>query len=121
MAYNDPLVIIFAVAAAALVLIAALAILPSTPAFKQILVGVSTDPQLVATMRALVAYVIPTIVGAAVAYVQGWTDPKLLPLVPILIGAIRIIEGRIDQTTKPMQNQPNPPPVAGSGAGDPSQ
>lgn len=120
-AWNDPLIIIFGVAAAALVIIFAIAVLPSTPAFKQIIVGVSTDPQLVATMRALVAYVVPIGIAGAIAYVQEWTDPRLLPLVPLLIGAIRIVEGRLDHLAKPGQNNINPPTVAGSGGGNPTE
>jgi hypothetical protein len=120
MNWNDPLVIIFGATALALVAIFALAVLPSTPAFRQILVGVAADPQLVGIMRALVAYIVPIGIGGAVAYVQGWTDPRLLPLVPLLIGAIRVIEGRLDGIAKPEQNAVNPPPVAGSGGGNPA-
>lgn len=120
MTWTDPLVIIFGVAAAALVLIVALAILPSTPAFKAILVGVATDPVLVGLMRGLLVYILPIASGTLLAYVNGWTDPRLLPLVPLLIGAIRVGEARVDKWLKPQQNAVNPPPVAGSGAGNPA-
>lgn len=115
MKWDDPLVIIAALAAAALVGIVALAVLPSTPAFRQIVVGVKTDPQVVGLMRALLFYLVPTICAGVVAYLGNWTDPRLLPLVPILIGAIRLGEGRFDQMMKAKQNAPNPPPVAGGG------
>lgn len=116
--WNDPLVITFAIGVAAIVAIVALAVLPSTPAFKQLVVGVKADPQLVGLMRALLLYLVPVVVGAAMAYVQGWTDPRLLPLVPVLIGAIRVVEARLDAWMKPDQNRPNPPPVAGGGDAD---
>ena len=115
MAWQDPLMIVFALGVAAVVAIVALAVLPQTPAFRQLVVGVRADPQLVGLARALLLYLVPVVVGAAVAYVQGWTDPRLLPLVPLLVGAIRLAEGRIDQALKRDQNAVNPPPVAGGG------
>jgi hypothetical protein len=93
-------------------------VLPSTPAFKQLVGGVKADPVLAGLMRSLLLYVLPLAIGAATAYVQGWTDPRLLPLVPIALGAIRWAESAIDKLTKPDQNRPNPPPVAGGGDAD---
>jgi hypothetical protein len=115
MAWTDPLVIIFGVAALALVAIVALAVLPSTPAFRQLVTGALADPTLVGLMRGLLFYVVPLALGGALAWVGGWTDPRLLPLVPLAGGLIRWAEGRFDRWQKPQQNAVNPPPVAGGG------
>ncbi len=118
MQWDSPLVIILAVAALALVAIVGIAVLPSTPAFKQIVLGVVADPLVTGTMRALLIYLCPVMVGATIAYLSGIDDPRLLPLVPILIGAIRGAEARVDGHLKPTQNSVNPPAVAGGGDRD---
>lgn len=118
MNWDSPLVIVAAVGVAAVVVILALALLPGTPAFKQIVVGVRASPALVGLMRSLLVYVVPLAASAAVAYVQGWTDPRLLPLVPILIGALRVGEAQFDQAMRPKMNSVNPPPVSGGGDAD---
>lgn len=87
---------------------------------RMVLIGVSTDPLVVAAARALLFYVVPVALAASVAYVQGWTDPRLVPLVPFLVALIRATEGAIDRAKKPAMNQINPPPVAGSGGPNPA-
>lgn len=115
------LLLIGGLAALAIVAIVALSVASSTPSFKKMLVGVTTDPQVVGLVRALAAYVIPVAAGAALAYLGNVHDPRLLPIVPVLVGCIRIIEGRLDKNSKPGQNDKRPPAVAGSGGGDPSR
>jgi hypothetical protein len=118
MQWSDPLVIIFALVAIALVAICAIAILPQTPAFRQLIVGVEADPQLVGLARALIFYSVPIGLAAATAYLGHWTDPRLVPLVPVALGAIRIVESQFDSWQKPDQNRVDPPPVAGGGDAD---
>ena len=87
---------------------------------KQILIGVATDPLVVGVARAALLYLLPIAAAAGLAYVQGWTDPRLVPLVPLLVAFIRALESAVDRSLKPQQNQVNPPPVAGSGGGNPA-
>ena len=115
MRWDEPLAIIFGVATLALVAIVTLAVLPTTPAFKQPVTGALADPTLVGLMRGLLFYVVPLALGGALAWVSGWTDPRLLPLVPLAGGFIRWAEGRFDRWQKPQQNAVNLPPVAGGG------
>jgi len=116
--WTSPLVIVIAIGLAAVVAILAIALLPNTPAWKQIVVGVKASPALVGLMRSLLLYVVPLAISAGVAYVQGWDDPRLLPLVPILIGALRIVEAQFDQAMRPKMNAVDPGPVAGGGDAD---
>lgn len=118
MSWQDPLVVVAAVGVAAIVAILALALLPGTPAFRQLVVGVRASPALVGLVRALLVYCVPLAVSAAVAYLNEWTDPRLLPLVPILVGALRVVEAQFDQAMKPKANRVDPPPVAGGGDAD---
>ena len=118
---QDPtnvLIILAAVAIVAVAAVAILALISSTPTLKQLFVGVLANPQLVGLTRALILYVLPIAVGAAIAYINSWTDPRLVGLVPILIGGIRFLEGEVDKRLKPDQNAVNPPPVAGGGSTD---
>lgn len=80
---------------------------------KRMFIGVAKDPMVVACFRAVVLYVLPIGVAATIAYLNEWTDPHLVPLVPLLIALIRAVEGAIDRSMKPDQNAVNPPPVAG--------
>jgi hypothetical protein len=88
---------------------------------RQVLIGVATDPLIVGAARAALLYLLPIAAAAGLAYVQGWSDPRYLPLVPFLVALIRAFEAAADKSLKPRQNQVNPPPVAGSGGGDPSR
>jgi hypothetical protein len=83
---------------------------------KALFVGVAKDPLVVGAFRALVLYVLPIGAAAGIAYAQEWTDPRLVPLVPLLVALIRALESAIDRSLKPDQNAVNPPPVAGGGA-----
>jgi hypothetical protein len=83
--------------------------------FKQVLVGVAKDPFVVACARAVVFYAVPVATAAGVAYLNEWTDPRLVPLVPLLVAIIRAVEGEFDKANKPGQNNIDPKPVAGGG------
>lgn len=88
---------------------------------KQILIGVSTSPKVVASARAFALYALPIAIQLLVGYLAGLTDPRWLgvPLAStVLIRAVG--EALIDQLQKPQQNAVNPPPVAGSGDGNPA-
>jgi hypothetical protein len=115
MTWGDPLVVIAAMASLAVVVIFALAMVPQIPGAKDLFVGVGTNPQVVALFRALLIYYLPGAVAAVTAYVNHWTDPRLLGLVPFALGILRLLEGRVDAWLKPKQNDVNPPPVAGGG------
>lgn len=80
---------------------------------KQVFIGISKDPLVVGAFRAVVLYVLPIGAAAGVAYLNEWTDPRLVPLVPLLVALIRATEAAIDRSMKPQQNAVNPPPVAG--------
>jgi hypothetical protein len=82
---------------------------------KAVLIGVATDPLLVGAARGLCLYLLPIAAAAGLAYVQGWSDPRYLPLVPFLVALIRAAESAIDRSLKPDQNMVNPGPVAGGG------
>jgi hypothetical protein len=82
---------------------------------RQVLVGVATDPLVVGAARAALLYLLPIAAAAGLAYVQGWSDPRYLPLVPFLVALIRAAESAIDRSLKPDQNMVNPGPVAGGG------
>jgi hypothetical protein len=88
---------------------------------KAVLVGVAHDPLVVGAARAALLYLLPIAAAAFLAYVQGWTDPRWLPVVPFLVALIRAFEAAADRSLKPLQNQTDPPKVAGSGGGDPSR
>ena len=88
--------------------------------FREILIGVATDPLLVGAVRAALLYLLPIGVAASLAYVQGWDDPRYLPIVPFLIALIRAFEAAADRSLKPHANDINPPPVAGSGGDNPA-
>jgi hypothetical protein len=82
---------------------------------RHVLVGVATDPLVVGAARAALLYLLPIAAAAGLAYVQGWSDPRYLPLVPFLVALIRAAESAIDRSLKPDQNMVNPGPVAGGG------
>jgi hypothetical protein len=88
---------------------------------RQVLIGVATDPLIVGAARAALLYLLPIAAAAGLAYVQGWNDPRLVPLVPLLVAFIRAFESAVDRSLKPKMNQIDPPKVAGSGGGDPSR
>jgi hypothetical protein len=88
---------------------------------KQVLVGVATDPLVVGAARAALLYLLPIAAAAGLAYVQGWNDPRWLPIVPFLVALIRAFESAVDKSLKPGQNAVDPKPVAGSNGGDPSR
>jgi hypothetical protein len=88
---------------------------------RQILIGVATDPLIVGAARAALLYLLPIAAAAGLAYVQGWSDPRYLPLVPFLVALIRAGEAAADRSLKPGQNAVDPKPVAGSNGGDPSR
>jgi hypothetical protein len=88
---------------------------------RQVLVGVATDPLVVGAARAALLYLLPIAAAAGLAYVQGWSDPRYLPLVPFLVALIRAGEAAADRSLKPGQNAVDPKPVAGSNGGDPSR
>lgn len=113
MNWTDPLIIVLGLLVLAILVLVLLVALPQFPGLRQLLVGVGANPQVVALFRALLAYVLPGAVFSATAYINHWTDPRLLPLVPILLGLMRAAEGRLDAWLKPQQNAVNPPPVAG--------
>lgn len=85
---------------------------------RALFVGVARDPLVVGATRAILLYLLPVAVMALVAYVQGWTNPRLVPLIPAAIALIRALEAAIDRALKPEQNAVNPPPVAGGGDPD---
>jgi hypothetical protein len=89
---------------------------------KAMLVGVGYSPKVVAAVRGFLLYAIPIGVPILVAYLSGLRDPKWLGLPLALVPVVRAVgEAALDQLSKPLQNSPNPPPVAGSGGGDPSR
>lgn len=88
---------------------------------KRVLVGVSTDPQVVAAVRALVLYLVPVVAELVIAWLAGITDPRWLPVIPATVTAIRVLEGAVDRALKgpgindvPPTTEPTPP--AGAGA-----
>lgn len=121
MSWSDPLIVVLGLLILAVLALVLMVALPQFPGLKELLVGVRTNPQLVALFRALLAYYLPGAIAAIVAYIGHWTDPRLLGLVPFLLGGMRLLEGRLDAWLKPDQNAVNPPPVAGSGNGDPAK
>jgi hypothetical protein len=118
MNWTDPLIIVLGLLVLVVLVLVLLVALPQFPGLRGLLVGVGTNPQVVALFRALLAYALPGTVVAATAYINHWTDPRLLPLVPVLLAAMRAAEGRLDAWLKPQQNAVNPPPVAGGGTVD---
>lgn len=80
---------------------------------KRILVGVSTDPQLVAAVRALLLYLVPVVAELLIAWLAGISDPRWLPVIPATVTAIRVLEGAVDRALKPTQNAIYPAPPAG--------
>ena len=114
------LYVLIGTALASVILIAVLALLPDTPKFREMLVGVVTDPALVGLFRALLAYTLPIAVAGILAYLGNLRDPRLLGAVPILIGIVRVVEGKLDQIAKPQSNAIDPPKIAGSGGGNPA-
>jgi hypothetical protein len=85
---------------------------------RQVFIGISKDPLVVGAFRAVVLYVLPVGAAAGVAYVNEWTDPRLVPLVPLLVALIRATEAAVDRAAKPAMNNVDPPPVAGGGSTD---
>ncbi len=105
MNWNDPLVIVLGLLGIAVLALVLMVALPQFPGLKDLLVGVATSPQVVGIFRALLVYVVPVALGSAVAYVNGWTDPRLLPLVPLILGGLRSLEAAFDNWRKPHQNE----------------
>ncbi len=115
---TDPWFLLAATGLLGLLAILALALLPGTPAFRQIVIGVKASPAVVGLMRAALVYLLPVTIGGGIAYVQEWTSPALLPLIPILVALLRIVESQMDQRLRPGQNSVNPSAVAGGGDAD---
>lgn len=81
--------------------------------FKRILIGISTDPQLVAAVRALLLYLVPVVAELVIAWLAGITDPRWLPVIPATVTAIRVLEGAIDRALKGADaNMPRATPSA---------
>ena len=68
--------------------------------FKRILIGVSTDPQVVAAVRALLLYLVPVVAELVIAWLAGISDPRWLPVIPATVTAIRVLEGAVDRAIK---------------------
>ena len=80
--------------------------------FKAVIVGVSTDPQVVAAVRALLLYLVPVVAELVIAWLAGITDPRWLPVIPATVTAIRVLEGAVDRAIKgPQANNPASPQV----------
>lgn len=79
---------------------------------KRILIGVSTDPQLVASVRALVLYALPIAAELLIAWLSGISDPRWIGVIPVTVTVIRALEGAVDRALKgPQANDPKPAPV----------
>lgn len=88
-------------------------------AIKQLIVGVSTSPRVVAAARALLLYAIPILATLLVGYLNTITDPRFYGVALACVPFVRALaEGLIDQIRKPDQNAVNPTPVAGGGGRD---
>lgn len=88
---------------------------------KRLLVGVGYSPKVVAAARAFALYAVPIGLQLLIGYLAGLSDPKWLGVPLASIPFIRAVgEALIDQLRKPDQNAINPPPVAGSGGGNPA-
>lgn len=116
MRWNDPLVILLVIAVGCLVVLTVLIAVPSLPTLKQAFVGVEVDPRVVGLVRGILLYLLPLGAGAAVVWVNGWSNPLLVPLAGSFVGLIRLGESWADKLLKPGQNATNPAPVAGSGS-----
>jgi hypothetical protein len=113
MRWDEPLVILLAIAVGCLVVLTIVQVVPSLPTLKQAFIGVDVDPRLVGLVRCILLYLLPLGAGAAVVWVQGWTNPLLLPLTGSVVGLIRLGEATLDRRLRPAQDQPDQPPVAG--------
>lgn len=87
---------------------------------KQVLIGVATDPAVVGAARALTVYCLPLATAALIAYLSGVRDPRWAGIALAAVPVIRALEGAVDRALKRDQNNLNPPPVAGSGGGNPA-
>lgn len=83
---------------------------------KRLILGVSHDPAVVAAVRALLFYGVPLGGEALIGYLNNVTDPRWLGVVGASVLLIRAIEGAVDRTLKPSQNDVYPHPPAGQGS-----
>ena len=87
-------------------------------AIKQIIVGVSRRPAVVATGRAFLLYGIPVFLVLLTGWVQQITDPTYYGLALAAMPLIRAVaEGLLDDLKKRTQNAPRPNPPAGASPG----
>jgi hypothetical protein len=112
MRWDEPLVILLAIAVGCLVVLTVVQVVPSLPTLRQAFIGIDVDPRLVGLVRGIVLYLLPLGAGTAVVWVQGWSNPLLVPLAGSAVGLIRLGESALDRWLRSNQNQPTPPPVA---------
>lgn len=67
---------------------------------KRMIIGIGTDPQVVAAARAFALYALPILFGWLVAWLAGVTDPRWAGLTVAAIPLIRVLEGAMDRAIK---------------------
>lgn len=112
MTWSSPVVLVLAVGLGAIAVVLAVALWPSSPGLAALWTGAKGDPRLQALVRSLLLYVVPTCAAALVGLIGGLDNPLLVPLVPILIGLVRWLEGAV------MRAVPVPPAEEPQEAGD---
>lgn len=75
---------------------------------EKFLLGVATDPAVVAATRAVVLYGMPIGVGLLVIWTESW-PPALAGLALPAAMLMRALEGAVDRQLKAHQNDPRPP------------
>jgi hypothetical protein len=121
--FERNILILAGVLGGALVLILALALaLPHIPVrtIRQMVVGVKAPPILVASVRRLLTALGSAAVTAALAWLGAFETGELAAIAAAAAGVLEVGWGLLDQTLKHDQNAINPPPVAGSGGGNPA-
>ena len=83
---------------------------------KRVLVGIGTDPALVAAVRAALLYCLPIGVELLIGYLTHLTDPRWIGVVAVTVPVIRALEGALDRALKgpgindvPPTTEPAPP------------
>lgn len=80
---------------------------------KRLLLGVSHDPQVVASVRALLFYGLPLGAEALIGYLNNIHDPLWLTVAGLSVILIRALEGAVDRILKPTMNAAYPNSPAG--------
>lgn len=80
---------------------------------KRMIIGIGTDPQVVAAARAFAIYALPIFSGWLVAWLAGVTDPRWGGVALAAIPLLRVLEGAMDRAIKGAAANDHPPAARG--------